>query len=501
MPFLTPPVVANNNIGRVCYDGTHFRAFRLVADVNSHAAEFYSTDGLNWTNAGAYPVASDTSLVSCSVSNGSGLVLAATGPSVYRSTAIGTWSLVTTLAAAGGVAGLAYSTGKWIAFSISSVRTSADGITWSAETTLPNTGGAGTSVVGVAYNGSRYIAVTQVGGLYSSTDGVTWVQQFPLVSMSYTVATQLLGVVYSSFHSKFLVSGGAYDATGMLLFTSTSGIAGWTSQAVPGVVVSTNPTSVTPSFMTPTVCSDAIYLAQGRLTGGLRVLRLNVDYTTTDSGGLDGVPFTGSPYPQPIRMARSAGLFVFDDIRATIPGSNVTQSFVVQYVVPSLAITPSTPPSAQIGAGYAHTFVATDGTLPYAWSATGLPTGLTIAASTGIVSGTPTVIGAFSATITVTDNAAGTASLTVGFTVGAGGGTGLPSGNGTVCGVVDPAGAYTVLLGDHSLKMILGITTSAGDGSYSFPNLDTSRDYFVVPLAAGTTLQKMIGLDHVTALE
>ena len=92
--------------------------------------------------------------------------------------------------------------------------------------------------------------------------------------------------------------------------------------------------------MTPTVCSDAIYLAQGRLTGGLRVLRLNVDYTTTDSGGLDGVPFTGSPYPQPIRMARSAGLFVFDDIRATIPGSNVTQSFVVQYVVPSLAITP-----------------------------------------------------------------------------------------------------------------------------------------------------------------
>jgi Putative Ig domain len=48
---------------------------------------------------------------------------------------------------------------------------------------------------------------------------------------------------------------------------------------------------------------------------------------------------------------------------------------------------------------------------PYSWSISAgtLPTGLTLAASTGVISGTPTLIGSYTFTIKVTDNAAITA--------------------------------------------------------------------------------------------
>jgi Tfp pilus tip-associated adhesin PilY1 len=63
-------------------------------------------------------------------------------------------------------------------------------------------------------------------------------------------------------------------------------------------------------------------------------------------------------------------------------------------------------PSAAVGIYYNFTPVATGGTLPYTWTApSGLPAGLSIDSSTGVISGTPTTGGTYSLTIRVTDNA------------------------------------------------------------------------------------------------
>ncbi|WP_020524865.1 S8 family peptidase [Catelliglobosispora koreensis] len=57
---------------------------------------------------------------------------------------------------------------------------------------------------------------------------------------------------------------------------------------------------------------------------------------------------------------------------------------------------------------------ASGGTTPYSWSATGLPAGLSISSSSGLISGTPTAAGTSNVTVTVTDasNQSGSTSFT-----------------------------------------------------------------------------------------
>lgn len=83
-----------------------------------------------------------------------------------------------------------------------------------------------------------------------------------------------------------------------------------------------------------------------------------------------------------------------------------------------LAIQTTTLPSGPIDTAYSTTVTAINGTTPYTWSATGLPTGLTINSGSGVISGTPTVSGAFTPEITVTDNVAAEDSRTYSLNIG-----------------------------------------------------------------------------------
>jgi serine protease len=59
---------------------------------------------------------------------------------------------------------------------------------------------------------------------------------------------------------------------------------------------------------------------------------------------------------------------------------------------------------------------ASGGTPPYAWSATGLPPGLTVSAA-GSITGTPTKTGSYTVTVTATDSSNATGSASFGWSV------------------------------------------------------------------------------------
>lgn len=75
-------------------------------------------------------------------------------------------------------------------------------------------------------------------------------------------------------------------------------------------------------------------------------------------------------------------------------------------IIPPLVIYTSSLPVAAVGTPYSQQVVVGGGTYPYTFSITAgaLPAGLTIDASTGIISGTPTASGTFNFTVTVKDS-------------------------------------------------------------------------------------------------
>ena len=80
------------------------------------------------------------------------------------------------------------------------------------------------------------------------------------------------------------------------------------------------------------------------------------------------------------------------------------------------------PPGGEVGVTYSDQLTVTGGTSPFTWSVSAgtLPAGLTLGASTGLLSGTPTAAGTYSFTVKVTDHAGLTATEPVTLTVIAG---------------------------------------------------------------------------------
>ncbi len=89
--------------------------------------------------------------------------------------------------------------------------------------------------------------------------------------------------------------------------------------------------------------------------------------------------------------------------------------------VPSATITTSSLPDATEGGAYSTTLTASNGTTPLTWSATGLPSGLSLDANTGVISGSPaagdSLLSPYTINVTVTDAVGGTNSTTLQLTV------------------------------------------------------------------------------------
>jgi PKD repeat protein len=249
---------------------------------------------------------------------------------------------------------------------------------------------------------------------------------------------------------------GTPTASGTFTVTISATNAGGTGSATLSITISPPPTPVitsatsatgtvgvafTPYQIVATNCPTS-YNAAG-LAPGLSV--------NTSTGVISGTPTAAGTYSV--------------TISATNSGGTGTATLTITINPPPPVITSPTTATGNVGTAFTYQITATNN--PTSFNATGLPPGLTVNTSTGVISGTPTTTGTYSVTISAT-NVSGTGSATLTITI-------------------KPAPPVIT-----SSSTASGNTCSAF--SYTITATNSPTSYNATPLAAGLTVNTSTGV-------
>ncbi len=195
-----------------------------------------------------------------------------------------------------------------------------------------------------------------------------------------------------------------YLALGGIYYNSTFGVVVPSAPGTP--VASVNGPNVNLSWSAPTS------------NGGSPITGYTV-VASPSCSGCSGVSVTGSSTTTTISGLTTGTAYTFTVAAINAVGTGPASSASNSVTPSAVTITTATLPNGSVGVGYSATLVESGGTAPYTWSvATGsLPAGLTLAASTGVISGTPTTAGSSSFTVKVVDSASPANSATATLTL------------------------------------------------------------------------------------
>lgn len=241
------------------------------------------------------------------------------------------------------------------------------------------------------------------------------------------------GMVGSAYSASITATGGTapytFSATGLpdalTISSATGAIAGTPATSALGdstVVVTvtdrSSPQQTATVTLKLTVTPAKLTIATTAIANGI----VGVAYTSVigATGGVTPYSYSASGLPSGLAINATTGA-----ITGT-PGSGSAGSYTPTFTVKdaagatqqtataqlsmkvsagTLLITTSTLPDATVGTAYSATIAATGGSTPYIYSASGLPTGLSINNTSGVITGTPAAgsEGTAPVTIQVTD--------------------------------------------------------------------------------------------------
>ncbi|GLQ86469.1 putative Ig domain-containing protein [Dyella flagellata] len=249
-----------------------------------------------------------------------------------------------------------------------------------------------TTVPGATQNSSYNQTITASGGTSTYTYAVTAGSLPSGLSISSSGVLSGTPSVYGNYN--FTIT--ATDSS-----TGTGPYTG--SRAYSLSVTASTPTITTASVANGTVgvsYSQTISASSGNAPYTFSILAgsLPTGLSISSGGVISGTPTAGGSYNFTVKVTDAAS----NTASRTYNGVTIN--------APIITVSPSTLPGATQNSSYSQTVTATGGTSPYTYAVTSgtLPSGLTLNANTGAVSGTPTVYGNYSFTITATDSSGGT---------------------------------------------------------------------------------------------
>ncbi len=187
--------------------------------------------------------------------------------------------------------------------------------------------------------------------------------------------------------------------------------------------------------------APAFSVASGSLPAGLSL-----------DGGTGAITGTPTPAPPPVSGPLGVGTSAFTIEATNALGQTAQQALSISIFLP-LSVTTASLADGTVGVGYSQGLAASGGDGANTWSVTAgsLPTGLNLAAGTGVIGGTPTTGGTFNFTVQAVSGDAQVATADLSITV-----------------AFAPPGIGTTSLPDGVVGQLYtqSVTVSGGDGSY-----------------------------------
>jgi alpha-tubulin suppressor-like RCC1 family protein len=332
--------------------------------------------------------------------------------------------------------------------------------------------------------------------------------RFPPISAAVIVTSSLpAGTVGSAYASTLAGSGGttpySWSATGLpggLSLDSTTGVIRGTPTTAGSSPVAITLTDAGKQTVAKTL-TFSIVAAPVIVTSSLPDGTVDGLYSFPLTGAGGTTPYSWSATGLPAGLNLDSNTGVISGTPTTVKSSSVvvtltdtgtqtvSKTLDLSIIAAPLIVTPSLP-DAVVGSAYSASLAGTGGTTPYSWSATGLPGGLSLEMSTGVVSGTPTMAGSSLVTIALSDASARTVSGTIRLVVvdvltiptnslpvarvGNGYSTTVAGGGGTTPYIWSATGLPDGLSMDSTTGEMSGTPTTAGSSAVTITVADAS---------------------------